>query len=60
VFAVRHQSCKIITDVSQCFSAYLISIDTSVMLIGDDITTHHCLVVAEMQGCQVLKWFVGN
>ena len=35
-------------------------IDTGVILIGDVITTNHCLVLTEMKGCQVRKWFAGN
>ena len=31
-----------------------------VIVIGDVNTTDHCLILAEMKGCQVSKWCVGN
>ena len=42
------------TDANRCCFAY------SVMLLGDDVTTHLCLLLAEMMGCQVGKRFLGN
>ena len=35
-------------------------IDTGVVLIGDDIQTNQCLVLAEIKGCQVRDWIVGK
>ena len=34
--------------------------DTGVVLIGDDIQTNQCLVLAEIKGCQVRDWIVGK
>ena len=31
-----------------------------VVMVGDVIATNHCLVLAEINGCQVGKSFVGN
>ena len=33
---------------------------TGVILIGDVITTSHCLVRVQLKGCQVEQLFVGN
>ena len=44
------------TDVTRCLSR----IDTGVIVIDNVITTNHCTVLAEINGCQVLKWFKGN
>ena len=35
-------------------------IDTRVILIADVNATDRCLILAEMKGCKVSKWFVGN
>jgi len=35
-------------------------IDASVILTGDVYTTDHFRILAEMNGCHVTNWFVGN
>ena len=44
-------SCQIMIDENSVF----LHINTGVILIGDVNTTDHCLIPAEMKGCQVSK-----
>ena len=39
---------------------FFLRIDTGVVLVGDVITTYHCMVLAERKECRVSEWFVGN
>ena len=44
------------TDVSRLF----LYIDTGVTVIGDVKQANQCLVLAEIKGCQVRDWIVGD